>query len=682
MEVSQDLSALKDITAELDALRDELNRHNYAYYVLDQPGISDYDYDKLYRRLVDLEAAHPELITPDSPTQRVGAKLSGRLPVVTHEYPLYSLDNAFNLEELQSFEQRIYRLLERSPEDLVVEYAVELKIDGLAITLTYDQGRFSLGATRGDGVQGEDVTANLRTIRSLPLKLHVPAGQQLPERIVVSGEVYMPKASFERLNTERETAGETLFANPRNAAAGALRQLDPGITASRALDLFIYSGRMGSLAPVSHSETLKLAQELGFRTSPHVKICQGIDEVWAVVEQWYENAVTFPFAIDGIVIKVNNLRLQEELGYTSKTPRWAIAFKFPAEQAVTRMTGVTLQVGRTGAITPVAELEPVFLAGSRVARATLHNAEELRRKDVRIGDWVVIQKAGEIIPEVVRSLAERRDGTEQEYSYPEACPTCATTLVPEASSPIIRCPNEDCPDRVRTRLMHFVARDAMDIDGLGEALIEQLLNAGLVKDATDFFTLTAEQLQNLERMGERSSQKLIETLMRKKQDVPIARFVHALGIRHVGKGVAQLLVEVFPSLEALSAASREEFAAIHGIGPQIAESAAAYFAAESTQALLQRFKDLGMTFSAPVLKPTDGALSGKSFVITGSLESMSRPQAAKAIEALGGSVKGTISRSLDYVIVGDKPGSKLQKAQALNLTVLEEAAFLELLKGS
>ncbi len=682
MESSPDLSELQTMTDELDALRDELNRHNYAYYVLDQPSISDYDYDQLYRRLVDLEAAHPELITPDSPTQRVGAKLSGRLPVVSHEFALYSLDNAFNLEELQSFEQRIYRVLERSPEDLTIEYAVELKIDGLAITLTYDQGRFSLGATRGDGVQGEDVTANLRTIRSLPLKLHQPKGHELPERIVVSGEVYMPKTSFERLNTEREAAGETLFANPRNAAAGALRQLDPSITASRSLDLFIYSGRMGSLAPESHSETLKLARELGFRASPYVQICSGIEAVWTVVQKWYEDAVTFPFAIDGIVIKVNNLRLQEELGYTSKTPRWAIAYKFPAEQAITRVFGVTLQVGRTGAITPVAELESVFLAGSRVARATLHNAEELRRKDVRIGDWVLIQKAGEIIPEVVRSLAERRNGSEQEYSYPENCPTCATTLVPDASGPIIRCPNEDCPDRVRTRLIHFVSRDAMDIDGLGEALIEQLLASNLVKDPTDFFTLTVEQLESLERMGERSSQKLVETLKRKKQDVPLARFVHALGIRHVGKGVAQLLVEVFPSLEALSAASREEFANIHGIGRQIAESVAAYFASESTQALLQRFKDLGMTFSEPMLKPTDGALFGKSFVITGSLESMSRPQAAKAIEALGGSVKGTISRTLDYVIVGDKPGSKLQKAQALGLTVLEEPAFLELLKGS
>ena len=670
-----------EIRQELQGLRDELNRHNYAYYVLDQPSISDYDYDRLYRKLVDLEAAHPELITPESPTQRVGAKLSGRLPVVTHEYPLYSLDNAFNRAELEAFEARVRKYGELS-EDEAIEYAVELKIDGLAITLTYDNGRFVLGATRGDGVQGEEVTGNLRTIRSLPLKLHPLEGKAMPERLVVSGEVYMPKASFERLNAEREAAEESLFANPRNAAAGSLRQLDPAITASRTLDLFVYSGRLGSLNPASHSETLSMARALGFRTSPHIEICQGIEAVWGVVERWYENAVSFPFAIDGIVIKVNQLSLQANLGYTSKTPRWAIAYKFPAEQAITRVHGVTLQVGRTGALTPVAELEPVFLAGSRVARATLHNAEELRRKDVRIGDWVVIQKAGEIIPEVVRSLPEKREGGEIEYTYPETCPTCGTGLLADATGPIVRCPNEACPDRVRTGLIHFVGRDALDIDGLGEALIEQLLAASLVKTPADLFCLSEEQLIELERMGQRSAQKLVAELGRKKRDVPLERFIHGLGIRHVGKGVAQLLAERFGSLETLAAAPREELVSVRGIGPQIGESVLAYFAAEATQALLQRFAEVGLTIKLAEARPTDGALAGKSFVLTGTMAAMSRPEAAKAIEALGGSVRGTISKALDYVIVGDKPGSKLQKAQALGLSILDEAAFLELLKGS
>ncbi|PKL76075.1 MAG: DNA ligase (NAD(+)) LigA, partial [Candidatus Melainabacteria bacterium HGW-Melainabacteria-1] len=534
-------------------------------------------------------------------------------------------------------------------------------------------------ATRGDGIQGEDVTANLRTIRSLPLRLNPPQGQDLPQRLVVHGEVYMPKVAFERLNADREAQDESLFANPRNAAAGSLRQLDPAITASRALDLFIYSGRLGELKPVSHSQTLLMASQMGFRTSPYVKLCKGIDAVWEQVEAWYEAAVGFAFAIDGIVIKVDNLRQQEELGFTAKTPRWAIAYKFPAEQAITRVRGVTLQVGRTGAVTPVAELEPVFLAGSRVARATLHNAEELRRKDVRIGDWVVIQKAGEIIPEVVRSLPDKREGTESVYAYPETCLTCGTALVPDPSGPIIRCPNEVCSDRVEAGLIHFVGRDALDIDGLGEALIQQLLKAGLISGPADLFSLTSEQLLGLERMGERSSDKLMAELARKKCEVPLDRFLHALGIRHVGKGVAQLLVEAFPSLDDLRAAEREQLESVRGIGRQIAESVVAYFGSQSTQTLLARFVEVGLTIRPATARPAAGPLSGQSFLLTGSLTAMSRPEAGKQIEALGGSVKGTISKTLDYVIVGEKPGSKLQKAQSLGLKVLDETEFLSLL---
>lgn len=430
---------------ELESLRATLHRHNHAYYVLDAPSISDIAYDQLYRRLVDLEAAHPDLITPDSPTQRVGTKLSGRLPVVSHRYPLYSLGNAFNEAELQEFHQRVVKLSGVSE----IEYVVELKIDGLAMALSYEQGRLQLGATRGDGVQGEDVTANLRTIRSLPLRLHATEGAPLPESLVVSGEAYMPKAAFEKLNHKRQEQGEALFANPRNAAAGSIRQLDPQIAASRQLDIFIYSGRLGENSPSRHSETLEQLKQWGFPINPHFKRCQGIEAVWAACQAWFEEAVKLPYAIDGLVIKVNDLALQAQLGYTAKTPRWAIAFKFPAEQAVTRVQTVDFQVGRTGAITPVAWLEPVFVSGSQVSRATLHNQEELRRKDVHRGDWVVIQKAGEIIPEVVRVLPEKRTGLEAEIVFPSHCPACQSELVADSDGPIIRCPNDTCPARMR-----------------------------------------------------------------------------------------------------------------------------------------------------------------------------------------------------------------------------------------
>lgn len=670
------------VELQLEALRNTLHQHNYAYYVLDQPSISDPEYDRLYRQLVLLEEQYPELITPDSPTQRVGTKLDGKLPVVTHRYPLYSLDNAFDREELEAFHQRVLKLSGRE----TIEYVVELKIDGLAVTLNYKGGAFALGATRGDGAQGEDITANLRTIRSLPLKLNSqPSGLSSDQQeLVVTGEVFMPRSAFEQLNHERQDNGEKIFANPRNAAAGSIRQLDPAIAAQRNLDIFIYSGQLGVATPSTHSATLKQLQQLGFKVSPYLEICQNMDEVWQVCQHWYEAAIKLPFAIDGIVVKVNDLALQKELGFTAKNPRWAIAYKFPAEQSVTQVHSITLQVGRTGAVTPVAELEPVFLAGSLVSRATLHNQEELQRKDVREGDWVVVQKAGEIIPEVVRSLPEKRQGNEKVFHYPESCPICQTALKADESGPIIRCPNESCPARIRGNLIHFASRTAMDIDGLGEALIEQLLQAKLVSDAADFFTLTTESLSLLERMGQKSAQNLINELNAKKVRVPMERFLHALGIRHVGKGTAQLLVDHLQSWERLEQASAEELTEIKGIGPQIAESVVQYFNADSTRALLQKFWQAGLSLQEPEPTPAgeSSPFQGKSFVLTGSLTAMSRSEAGKKIEALGGRVKGTISRSIDYVIVGDKAGSKLTKAQSLGLNILDEAAFLEILKGS
>lgn len=657
------------IASEIHSLRESLHRHNYLYYVLEQPELGDSQYDQLYRRLLDLEALHPDLISPDSPTQRVGAKLDGRLPVVTHTHALYSLDNAFNREELESFHERVLKLTGAE----TVEYAVELKIDGLAVTLTYQQGRLVLAATRGDGVQGEDITANLKTLRSVPLRLQ---GQDYPDTLIVTGEAFMPKRSFKQVNAQQAAEGKKLFANPRNAASGSIRQLDPGITASRQLDLFIYNGH---LEAVSHSETLQKLHHFGFKVSPYIKVCQSISEVWETCKAWHTEAMDLPFAIDGVVIKVNNITQQQSLGYTAKTPRWAIAYKFPAEQAVTRVRDITLQVGRTGAVTPVAELDPVFLAGTQVMRATLHNQQELQRKDVRIGDAVWVQKAGEIIPEVLSSIPERRQGHESVFVYPTQCPVCQHTLVPDEDGPIIRCLNESCPDRIRGNLVHFVSRKAMDIDGLGEALIEQLMHERLVSNAADLFYLTVNDLIHLERMGQKSSEKLIQTLFEKKHNVDLARFLHGLGIRHVGLGNAKLLVEHYPSLTALQSARVEDLEAIKGVGPQIAESVVAYFNNPEHQAQLARFLAAGMSFATPQEKPTTGALQGKRFVLTGTLSQMGRSEAAKILESLGGSVKGTISKQIDYVIVGDNPGSKVTKAENLGITLLNEADFLALI---
>ncbi len=654
---------------KLTALRAQIRAHNQAYYVLDQPSLSDQAYDQLYRQLLELEAQYPELVTPDSPSQRVGAKLDGRLPVVTHAHPLYSLENAFDRSELEAFHQRVLKLSGREQ----IEYVLELKIDGLAVSLTYTAGQLQLGATRGDGQQGEDVTPNLRTIRSIPLRLAQPLD------LVVSGEVYMSKKAFAAVNQERLAQDEALFANPRNAAAGSIRQLDPQIAAQRQLAIFIYNAHWQS-EHTRHSERLTALNQVGFRVSPYLKICDSIDAIWDQCQAWYQQAAELPFAIDGVVVKVNDIGLQQALGFTSKTPRWAIAYKFPAEQAITQVLQISLQVGRTGAVTPVAELEPILLAGTTVSRATLHNAEEIQRKDVRIGDYVTVQKAGEIIPEVVHSLADKRTGNEIIFSYPTDCPICKTGLIADENGPIIRCPNSQCPARLKASLQHFVSRGAMDIEGLGESLIDQLLFENLIGDPADLFILKLEQLLFLERMGQKSSENLIRELASKKQNVPLARFIHALGIRHIGKGTARLLTEAYPTLEALQAANPDDLLEIKGIGPQIAESLAAYLEAETSQRLLQKFADAGLNIAAPS-QPKTGSLSGQTFVLTGTLHTLSRPEAAKKLEALGASVKGTISKNIDYVIVGEKPGSKAQKAQQLGLKILDETAFLEFLRG-
>lgn len=667
------------VEQELATLRERIDAHNYRYYVLDAPEILDAEYDHLYRQLLDLEAAYPLFITPDSPTQRVGAKAAGRFPTVRHEMPLFSLNNAFTREELDDFHQRVLKLANREQ----VTYAVELKIDGLAISLTYQAGQLSLGATRGDGTEGEDVTLNLRTIRSLPLRLRQQEGQVLPDWLNPCGEVYMPKAAFEQLNAEQAVKGDKIFANPRNAAAGSLRQLDPQITAGRQLDMFIYSGHARGGVPFhTHGEMLDYFRQLGLRVSPYVDICHTMDEVWAVCEKWRTEGRHLPFAIDGVVIKVNELALQQELGFTAKFPRWAIAFKFPPEEAITRVRDIVLQVGRTGAVTPVAELEPVFLAGSTVARATLHNREEMLRKDIRIGDYVLIRKAAEIIPEVIRVLSEKRVGTEILFIYPDACPTCHSPLQPDERSPLILCLNWNCPDRLKGRLSHFVSRHAMDIEGFGDVLIEQLVDTGRVKDIADVLGLTRSDLLALERIGEKSADNLLLAMATKKQNVPLGRFLFALGIRHVGKEVALLLAEAFPSLELLQQASSEQLTAIHGIGQQIAESVMGFFADPATPEVLDKFHQAGLTLLLPIPgEMVDGPLSGQSFVITGTLDTMGRNDAAAELEKLGGSVKDTISKKITCVIVGKNPGSKLEKAEKLGLRILEEDAFLAMIRG-
>lgn len=664
------------IKEQIEQLRETLIRYNHAYYILDSPLVSDAEYDRTYHKLVDLEHQNPQFITPHSPTQRVGAKLDSRLPNIQHEFKLYSLDNAFNKEDLEAFHQRVVKWSEQKE----IEYIAELKIDGLAVTMTYENNQLTLGATRGDGIEGEDVTINLKTIREIPLKLIAQHANY--SKITVGGEVYMSKASFNALNKQRASEEQNLFANPRNAAAGSLRQLDPNITAQRQLSIFIYSGNFGEdIVIQKHSEVFENLSKMGFKTSPFYKICQSIDEVWDICQKWAIEGQSLPFAIDGVVIKVNALGLQRSLGYTAKSPRWAIAYKFPAEQAVTRVNDITLQVGRTGAITPVAELETVLLAGSQVSRATLHNRDEMLRKDIRIGDQVWIQKAGEIIPEVVSVLTERRNGSEVIFEYPDLCPICDKEITQDENGPVIRCLNWDCPAQIKERIVHFVSRYAMNIDGIGIALIEQLVNLNLIQNPADLFTLTREQLIALERMGEKSADNLLTQLEFSKTNTTLERFIYSLGIRYVGRETASLLGKNFNSLESIIMASQDAFTQIKGIGGQTAQSLWEYFESSSNLAMIKQFKELGLIIPESELQSKeDLPLSGQSFVLTGSLTSMSRSEALKWIEALGGTVKSSVSKNLDFLIVGDKPGSKLAKANKLNIPILDETAFLEKIK--
>ncbi|MBO2519737.1 NAD-dependent DNA ligase LigA [Limnochorda sp.] len=652
----------------LEELRRLIEHHNYRYYVLDDPEITDAEYDQLMEELRELEAQYPEWVTPDSPTQRVGAPPAAGFTPVEHRIPLLSLDNAFDTEDLAAWEARITRMLGHKPSG----YVVELKIDGLAVALTYREGLLVRGATRGDGRTGEDVTANLKTIRAIPLRLRRPVNLE------VRGEVYMVRSAFEQLNQEREATGEPLFANPRNAAAGSVRQLDPSITARRPLSIFTYTVAdvEGAPRPATQWESLQLLRELGLRTNPHVRRCATLDEVVETITQWTDLRHQLDYETDGIVIKVDRLDEQAQLGATSHAPRWAIAYKFPAEQAVTRLLDIRVNVGRTGAVTPYAVLEPVRVAGSTVSRATLHNEDYIREKDIRIGDMVVIQKAGDVIPELVRVLPERRTGEERLFQMPDHCPVCGAKVYRPPGEAIARCMGSACPAQLVEGLIHFGSRNAMDIDGLGPAVIRQLVERGWVKDAADLYQLRAEELAQLERMGAKSAANLVAAIERSKGR-GLERLLFALGIRLVGQRAAQTLAQHFGSMERLRQATREELLAVEDVGEKMAEAILQWFGEEQNRRLVDRLAAAGvvMTAASQAREGTPLPWQGWTFVLTGTLEGWTRAEATKLIESLGGQVVGSVSRKTDYVVVGTDPGSKLEKARQLGRPVVDEATF-------
>ncbi|RAK15092.1 DNA ligase (NAD+) [Anoxybacillus vitaminiphilus] len=656
--------------ARVEELHRLLNQYNYEYYVLDKPSVPDAEYDRLMQELIALEAEYPELKTKDSPSQRVGGQALDAFAKVEHRTPMLSLANAFNEGDLRDFDRRVRQ------EVGDVKYVCELKIDGLAVSLRYEDGYFVQGATRGDGLIGEDITENLKTIRSLPLRLKENV------TVEVRGEAFMPKKSFEILNQQRSERGEELFANPRNAAAGSLRQLDPKVAASRNLDLFVYGlANAEELGIDSHSKALDYLHELGFKTNPERRVCANIDEVIQFVTSWHEKRAQLPYEIDGIVIKVDSFKQQEQLGATAKSPRWAIAYKFPAEEVVTKLIDIELSVGRTGVVTPTAILEPVRIAGTTVQRASLHNEDFIREKDIRIGDYVVVKKAGDIIPEVVNVLPERRTGEEEPFKMPAHCPECQSELVRLDEEVALRCINPKCPAQIREGLIHFVSRNAMNIEGLGEKVIAQLFKEGLVQDVADLYTLTKEQLMNLERMGEKSATNLLNAIEASKEN-SLERLLFGLGIRHVGAKAAKILAQQFETMERLSQATKEELLAIHEIGEKMADSIIAYFSKPEVTDLINELRSYGvnMTYKGPKAvsnADTDSYFAGKTIVLTGKLEKLSRNEAKEKIEQLGGKVTGSVSKNTDLVIAGADAGSKLTKAQQLNIEIWDEARFLQ-----
>ena len=665
--------SLEQARERAEALRSELEAHNHRYYVLDEPTITDFEYDQMIRELEELEKQYPSLATPYSPTQRVGGRPKEGFSTVRHLTQMLSLANAFNGGELQDFDRRVRQTL---PGE-TVEYVVEQKIDGLAVSLYYENGVFVRGATRGDGINGEDITENLKTIRSVPLRLRRP----LPA-LEVRGEAYMPKEAFARLNEARDETGEPLFANPRNAAAGTLRQLDPKITASRHLALFTYDiGYNSGLDLQEHVKTLEMLQELGFKVAREYQVFSTIDEIVEYCRMWHNKRFNLSYAMDGMVLKVNSLSQRQLLGATMKSPRWAIAYKFPPEQAVSVVKNIFVRVGRTGVLTPGAELEPVKLAGTTVTRATLHNEDIIKEKDIRVGDHVLVQKAGDIIPEVIAVLAQERTGQETPWSMPARCPSCGSQVERVQGESAVRCSNMACPAKLWEELIHFVSRNAMDIAGLGPAVTGQLLAAGLVHDPADLYALRYDDLVKIERMGAKSAQNLLEAIDASRAN-PLSRLIFALGIRHVGERAAKILAECYGSLQTLMEARQEELTEIPEIGPKIAASIVSFFESAQNRQVVDKLIRAGVnTVSEKDDQAGEKPLAGKVFVITGTLEDFSRQAAGELVEKLGGKVTSSVSRSTDYVLVGEKPGSKYDKAVALGVTVLNEEEFKELTAG-
>lgn len=655
-------------------LRNIINQHNYSYYVKDDPQITDQEYDQLMRELIQLENEYPALVTPDSPSQRVGGQPLPFFEKVEHRTPMLSLGNSFSAEDLRDFDRRVRQNV-RSNQP--VRYVCELKIDGLAVSLRYEKGIFVQGATRGDGTVGEDITQNLKTIRSMPLRLHEPV------TIEVRGEAYMPRKAFDKLNKAKEERGEPLFANPRNVAAGSLRQLDPKLAAERELDLFIYGiGLMDEVDVQSHSEGLNKLEELGFKVNQERRVFESIEEVIRFVEGWTDQRSQLPYDIDGMVIKVDHYAHQQELGFTAKSPRWATAYKFPAEEVVTILEDIEVSVGRTGAVTPTAILKPVGLAGTTVKRASLHNEDIIREKGIMLGDHVIIKKAGDIIPEVVGVLAERRTGNEKPFVMPTHCPECESELVRLEEEVALRCINPSCPAHIREGLIHFVSRNAMNIDGLGEKVITQLFNQELIKDVSDLYFLEKDKLLKLERMGEKSVDNLLQGIEQSKQN-SLEKLVFGLGIRLVGAKAAKTLSQTLLTLDAIMAAPEDELVAIDEIGPKMAHSIHAYFQNNRVRDTIERLREAKVNFEykGPRLEDItgDSPFAGKTIVLTGTLEQMGRKDAQAAIEERGGKVSGSVSAKTDLVVAGASAGSKLKKAQELNIKVISEEEFLALL---
>jgi len=669
---------MENVRKEIDELRKKIEYHNHRYYVMDDPEISDADYDKLFGQLLNLEKQHPELASPDSPTLTVGGSPKTGFSQVTHRSPMLSLENCFDPQQIFDFDKRVRKFLK---DDTPVNYTVEPKIDGLAVELIYEKGALSVASTRGDGRVGEDVTRNIKTILNVPLTLKSrKTSLPIPEILEVRGEVYMDLAAFETLNRKRAAQNEALFANPRNAAAGSLRQLDSRITAKRPLDMFCYGvGNAHTLPFKTHWDIMMALQHWGLRVNrPHIVVCDTLDEVVTNCRNFEETRGQFPYEIDGAVIKVNPLELQSRLGEKSRSPRWAIAYKFAPSQETTTVQGIHIQVGRTGALTPVAHLEPVELGGVLVSRATLHNQEEIDRKDVREGDTVIVQRAGDVIPEVVKVVFAKRTGKETKFVMPDTCPACGSRILKKPGEVVARCPNITCPAQVRGSIRHFVSKGGMKIDGLGDKLVYKLLDKGLIKDESDLYALTRSDLLSLDNIKDKSAANLLDAIEGSKTPT-LARFIYALGIRHVGEFTAALLGERFKDIQALASARQEDLSRIDGIGPQIAESVFSYFADPQNRALIERLLAAGVRPAANRTEPTDSQVAGKTFVLTGSLSSIKRSEAKEKITQKGGKVGSSVSRNTDYLVLGESPGSKLQKARELNISILSEKQFLDLL---